>query len=87
MDLLELVDLYQPQEGVAICTGFCEARPAFVDDNGTGMYIGPDTAYRLSNLAHLSGALSDELQTKFPIDYSVLMTIRPEKVTILQTDN
>lgn len=49
------------------------------------MYVGPDTAYTITNAPHLSGHV-DSLHFILQRDYSVLMTMRPEKVCCRRVD-
>ncbi|XP_028968456.1 collagen alpha-1(XI) chain-like [Galendromus occidentalis] len=76
IDLLDIVDLYQPRAGVSVCSGICEARPAFIE-NGTAMYVGPDTAYTITSAQLIGPAQNWPLMLLN--DFSILMTLRPEK--------
>ncbi|KAH7980376.1 hypothetical protein HPB49_015410 [Dermacentor silvarum] len=54
VDLVGRVDLGLLPPGVEVRPGICEQRPAWLDADGTPMFLGPDTAYGISRGANLS---------------------------------
>ncbi|XP_077505013.1 uncharacterized protein LOC144114882 isoform X2 [Amblyomma americanum] len=81
VDLVGRVDLGLLPPGVEVRPGICEQRPAWLDADGTPMFLGPDTAYGLSRAANLSVPTAEAFSRGFPRDFSVLATFRIEQNT------
>ncbi|XP_075553366.1 collagen alpha-1(V) chain-like [Dermacentor variabilis] len=81
VDLVGRVDLGLLPPGVEVRPGICEQRPAWLDTDGTPMFLGPDTAYGISRGANLSVSTLEAFPFGFPRDFSVLATFRMEQNT------
>ncbi|KAL1429205.1 hypothetical protein MTO96_016536 [Rhipicephalus appendiculatus] len=81
VDLVGRVDLGLLPPGVEVRPGICDQRPAWLDADGTPMFLGPDTAYSISGGANLSVSTVEAFPYGFPRDFSVLATFRMQQNT------
>ncbi|XP_049268048.1 collagen alpha-1(XI) chain-like [Rhipicephalus sanguineus] len=81
VDLVGRVDLGLVPPGVEVRPGICDQRPAWLDADGTPMFLGPDTAYGISRGANLSVSTVEAFPYGFPRDFSVLATFRMQQNT------
>ncbi|KAL3180531.1 hypothetical protein MRX96_009078 [Rhipicephalus microplus] len=81
VDLVGRVDLGLLPPGVEVRPGICDQRPAWLDSDGTPMFLGPDTAYSILAGANLSVSTVEAFPYGFPRDFSVLATFRMQQNT------
>ncbi|KAH6944082.1 hypothetical protein HPB50_001808 [Hyalomma asiaticum] len=81
VDLVGRVDLGLLPPGVEVRPGICDQRPAWLDADGTPMFLGPDTAYGISRGANLSVSTAEAFLYGFPRDFSLLATFRMQQNT------